>query len=92
MKIKSLGKNQTEITTARAIVFVSYETPVAALLEDPVTKQFIGFKTDKKWSVTTSRHINQWFYDLGPAGIDIHVKPQAWFDGLLEDSNPDPHQ
>lgn len=36
-------------------VLISYSTPVACYI--------LGqgyFKTDKKWSVTTSKHINKW--------------------------------
>jgi hypothetical protein len=55
MKIKSLGANRTELHHDNGtIVFFSYGTPVAACTDT-------GFVvTSKKWSVTTSKHINQW--------------------------------
>ena len=55
MKVKSIGSNQTEVTSNGCRVLYSYETPVA--LQGPSGKYY---KTDRKWSVTTSRHINKW--------------------------------
>lgn len=57
MQLKSLGANKTEITyDDGTVVLYSYATPVAACLGDGG-----GFvRTSKKWSVTTSKHINQW--------------------------------
>ena len=73
MKIKSLGTNQTVIFTGKAEILVSYETPVAAKINENY------FKTDKKWSKTTSKHINS-FFD----GCKYEEKPQSFFDNLLE--------
>lgn len=73
MKIKSLAANQTVILTKKAEILVSYETPVAAKINGSF------FKTDKKWSKTTSKHINS-FFDGGKA----EEKPQSFFDNLLE--------
>ena len=56
MKLKKLGNNVTLIKYDDGEVLFSYETPVAAL--DYKTHEY--FRTDKFWSVTTSRHINQW--------------------------------
>jgi hypothetical protein len=56
MKIRNIGNNQTEVETETATILVSYQTPVAACLNDGT-----GFvRTNKKWSKTTSRHINKW--------------------------------
>ena len=54
MKVKSIGSNQTEVSANGCRVLYSYETPVA--LEAPSGKYY---KTDRKWSVTTSKHINR---------------------------------
>jgi hypothetical protein len=56
MKLKPLGANRTELTLPTgAVVFFSYQTPVAAQLAQG------GFvRTAEHYSVTTSRHINQW--------------------------------
>lgn len=68
MKLKPLGANRTELTLPTgAVVFFSYQTPVAA------QRAGGGFiRTDKHYSVTTSRHINQW---LG--GHSAETVPQS---------------
>ena len=57
MKVNSIGSNQTVITSSldRSTVEVlySYETPVA------VRGPTMNYKTERKWSVTTSKHINK---------------------------------
>lgn len=72
MKLRKLGPNKTEITFGNWTVFFSYNTPVAACDNGS------GFyKTDEKFSVTTSKHINQWL-----DGRRTTVKPQSFFDDL----------
>jgi hypothetical protein len=57
MKVKSIRSNQTEIVKNNGSrLLVSYETPVAYWCA-PENRLYI---TDKKWSVTTSKHINKW--------------------------------
>ena len=55
MQLTPIASNMTEIETDDARILFSYRTPVAAYV-------FGGgyVKTDKWWSVTTSRHINKW--------------------------------
>ena len=56
MQLRQLGSNKTEVEfTDGTTVFFSYETPVA--LQTP---EGHNFKTEDFWSVTTSKHINQW--------------------------------
>ncbi len=56
MELKKIGSNVRQGTTAKgAQVLVSYDTPVAAMLPDHTY-----IRTERKWSVTTSRHINKW--------------------------------
>jgi hypothetical protein len=79
MKLRKLGNNQTVITMqdgdfGKSILF-SYDTPVAALINGRV------YKTSKKWSVTTSRHINQWLSDL--EADKVEEKDQSFFDNLV---------
>lgn len=71
MKLKQLGSNQTKLVLNDGTqVLFSYETPVACWIDG----QF--YCTDKKWSQTTSRHINKWaHYALS--------KPQSFFDVLV---------
>jgi len=56
MKLKKLGNNVTLIKLDTCEVLFSYETPVAALRYSD--HEYL--RTDLFWSVTTSRHINQW--------------------------------
>ena len=56
MKLTPIAANQTELSLNNGTqVFFSYKTPVAAYC--PVQGYI---KTAKKWSTTTSRHINKW--------------------------------
>ena len=54
MKLNAIGSNQTEVTIGNKRVLFSYSTPVAYY------ENGMYFKTSKKWSKTTSKHINQW--------------------------------
>jgi len=71
MKLKPIQANMTELhlDNGDAVLF-SYETPVAAITTEG------AFKTEKKWSNTTSRHINAW------GGKEWTTRPQAFFDAL----------
>ena len=61
MKLRPLGSNKTEVEFVDGTtVFFSYETPVA--LQDADGNYF---KTEDFWSVTTSKHINQWLKSRG---------------------------
>lgn len=72
MKIKQLKANQTELhTNDGAVIFFSYNTPVAAQLAEG------GFiRTSKKWSVTTSKHINQWLSGAKAEEVEQSVLDQ----------------
>jgi hypothetical protein len=73
MKLNTIAANQNEIVKDNGnVVFFSYNTPVAALIGGKF------YRTDKKWSNTTSRHINNWL-----DGVAAEVKPQSYFDGLM---------
>ena len=71
MNLKPIASNKTELTLGDGTqVLFSYETPVACWIQGEY------FKTSKKWSNTTSRHINSW----------VHLateKPQEFFDNLV---------
>lgn len=71
MTIKPLGPNQTQLHTDKGIIFFSYETPVGAVIDGDY------FRTSKKWSNTTSRHINNWLN-----GRNAEEKEQSFFDSL----------
>jgi hypothetical protein len=72
MNLKPIASNKTELTLGDGTqVLFSYETPVACWIQGEY------FKTSKKWSNTTSRHINSW----------VHLateKPQEYFDNLVQ--------
>ena len=61
----------TEVEIKGATVLFSYETPVACRSLNNY------YRTDKKWSVTTSKHINKWL-----DGVIAESKPQQFFDNL----------
>jgi hypothetical protein len=72
MQIKPIGSNQTELHFSGGVVLFSYQTPVAACLGGRC------YKTSKKWSVTTSKHVNKWCYE------GCEEKPQEFFDNLVK--------
>lgn len=73
MKIRNIGSNMTELETEKATVLFSYSTPVAACIHDGSG----FFRTAKRWSVTTSKHISKWL-----DGRNATEKPQEFFDAL----------
>ena len=79
MKLRKTGNNTTEITlTDGAVVLFSYAEPVAAIIDGT------PYKTSKKWSGTTSKHINQWLNDdINPIRKhQVVEKEQSFFDEL----------
>jgi hypothetical protein len=71
MKVKNYGSNQTLVEDNGCQVLYSYETPVA-LISSGIFRH--AYKTDRKWSVTTSKHINQW---LRKEGFDPKNKEEV---------------
>ena len=55
------------------VVLFSYETPVSAR----VNCEYV--RTDKFYSITTSRHINQWL-----DGIEATLKSQDYFNQIVK--------
>ena len=73
MKLRKIGNNETELTLSDGTqVLISYETPVAAYRAGET------YRTSKKWSATTSKHINKWLD--GRTAIE---RDQSFFDELL---------
>lgn len=69
MKVANIASNMTEVETAAGVTLLfSYKTPVAAHVPDR------GYlRTSKRWSATTSRHINKWLAMRGahtPTEVD----------------------
>jgi len=71
--LKALGANKTQVEVNGHTVFFSYNTPVAANL---ATGGFV--RTATKYSVTTSKHINQWL-----DGANARTVPQEEINALL---------
>lgn len=71
-QIKVIGSNQTEVKQSNGTtIFYSYNTPVVALVSG------VWYKTTKKWSNTTSKHINAYLDGIQAQGVD-----QSFFDNL----------
>ncbi len=74
MKLTPIAANQTEVSFNNGTqVFFSYKTPVAAYLPE---KGYV--RTEKFWSVTTSRHINKYLQGV----TNVETIPQAVLDNL----------
>jgi hypothetical protein len=82
VKLKQVGSNMTEIELSETEshvnrrVLYSYGTPVAFAETGPEGR--IYYRTEERYSVTTSRHINKWL----PKEQAIE-RPQAFFDALV---------
>ncbi len=76
MNLKPLGANQTQITVGLTDILFSYRTPVAIF--DHNTG--VAYKTDCRWSNTTTRHINKWFGERK----NIVLKSQEFFDAWVK--------
>ena len=75
MLLTPIASNMTEIETDDARILFSYRTPVAAFVFGE------GFvRTDKYWSVTTSRHIHK---GIGTTDRPIKQVPQTYLDNLV---------
>jgi hypothetical protein len=74
LTLKPIASNMNLIDTADHIVLFSYSTPVASYDK----KTYDYSRTDKKWSKTTTRHINKWL-----DGVKAIEQPQTYFDNLL---------
>jgi hypothetical protein len=71
MILNPIKANMTELVFENTHVLFSYRTPVAVLLDG------VAYKTSKKWSNTTTRHINTWYREYDGE------KPQEYFDNLV---------
>ncbi len=80
MNLKPIKANMNEVETGEYKILFRYRTPVAVILNDGTS-----FKTDKKWSQTTTKHINAWFGMQGTDVTEPTDKPQKYFDNLLNE-------
>ena len=72
MQLTPIASNMTEIETSEARILFSYRTPVAAYV---FGRGYV--RTETKWSVTTSRHINKWL-----DGVTAEKVAQTYLDKL----------
>jgi len=77
MKLEQVGSNKSIVTlnNGNRIGF-SYNTPVVARVGNE------SFRTEKKFSVTTSKHCGQLLEHIG--GRFSGTKPQSFFEGLSQ--------
>ena len=82
MQLTPIASNMTEVETKEARILFSYKTPVAAYV---FGRGYV--KTDKFWSVTTSRHINKWIgMDMPVSGyvaVTTEKVAQTYLDNLV---------
>ena len=82
MQLTPIASNMTEVETSEARILFSYRTPVAAYV---FGRGYV--KTEKFWSVTTSRHINKWIdMDMpisGYVAVTTEKVPQTYLDKLV---------
>ena len=78
MDLKPIKSNMTELEIDGIKILFSYQTPVAVLIKEG--ENWHQYKTDKKWSRMTSRHISTW----NPLGGAYGIKPQEYFDNLVK--------
>jgi len=73
MQLRPIKSNMTELTVGDTTVLFSYRTPVAGYDDQG------AFRTDQRYSVTTTKHINQY---LGK-GVGRTVS-QEYINSLVE--------
>ncbi len=76
MNLVNLGSNMNELVLGNRSILISYQTPVALHIEG--TGYIV---TEKKWSRTTSKHINKFLNGDKP----YKIEPQEYFDNLLNE-------
>ena len=83
MQLTPIASNMTEIETKDARILFSYRTPVAAYV---FGRGYV--KTEKWYSVTTTRHINKWInMDMPVSGyiaVTTEEVPQTYLDTLVQ--------
>ena len=73
MQLTPIASNMTEVETSEARFLFSYRTPVAAYV---FGRGYV--RTETKWSVTTSRHINKWL-----DGVTAEKVAQTYLDNFV---------
>lgn len=78
MNVKQIGSNQTILTLNNGDrIGFSYETPVVAVTGGE------AFRTEERFSVTTSRHCGKLLSHMSYSGKSATLKPQSFFEALV---------
>ncbi len=81
MRLTPIGSNKTQVTfdlsSGPMDILFSYKTPVAARLP---SGRFL--RTKQKYSITTTKHINQWLKANNAVNID--AVPQSRIEELVQ--------
>lgn len=72
MKLRQISTNCHELVTKNGSVLFSYETPVAVSFDIKIGDKWGVYKTNEKFSKTTSKHINGWT-PAACTSLDQHV-------------------
>ena len=84
MQLTPIASNMTEVETKDARILFSYRTPVAAYV---FGRGYV--KTEKWYSVTTTRHINKWInMDMPVSGyvaVTTEEVAQTYLDNLVQE-------
>lgn len=80
MNLTPIRNNMNELETSDLKVLFSYRTPVAFVNKETG----IFYKTSKKWSRTTSRHISQWLAEFPYSRGNVHEVDQETIDKIVE--------
>ena len=67
MQLKPIASNMTQLDLNGYQILFSYQTPVACLSDNGY------YRTSKKWSTTTSRHINKWLEGVNADTVDQEI-------------------
>jgi hypothetical protein len=77
LKLEQLGPNETEVHLTNAIILFSHNTPVAYKTKG--LGQNIMYRTDRKFGVTASEHINQW-----KDNYDVEIVPHSQIEEMTQ--------
>jgi hypothetical protein len=84
MNLIPIRANMTEIEINGSLtVLFSYKTPVACVWTNGKGSR-VMFRTEKKWSNTTGRHVSQWAKGW-TLSEPIQLQPQEYFDKLASE-------
>jgi hypothetical protein len=82
MILKKIGENETEVKIGGLEILFSYNTPVAVIK----TNEPIYFETSKKFSVTTTKHINKWWRKKGIEVLSPVMVEQEELEDIIQET------